>query len=43
MERDLDFEFRPVEESLRDAIGWLHRAGHISARQAGRAATQGGK
>ena len=43
MERDLDFAFRPVEESFRDAIDWLHRAGHISARQAGRAATQGGK
>lgn len=43
MERDLDFEFRPVEESFRDAIDWLYRAGHVSARQAGRAAAAGGK
>jgi len=43
MERELDFRFRPVEESFRDATGWLYRAGHITAGQAGRAATQGGK
>lgn len=30
---------RPLEETYRDAIGWLHQTGRISARQAGQAAT----
>jgi UDP-glucose 4-epimerase len=30
--------FRPAEEALADTVRWLHEAGHISARQAGRAA-----
>lgn len=29
----------PLRETLADNIGWLARAGHVSARQAGRAAT----
>ncbi len=37
-ERDLGLKFRPVEDSFRDAIGWLCAAGHITAKQAGRAA-----
>ncbi len=41
VERELDFRFRPVEDSFRDAIGWLHAAGHISAKQAGYAASPG--
>ena len=36
-ERALGFRFRPVEESFRDAIAWLCRAGHITAKQAGSA------
>jgi nucleoside-diphosphate-sugar epimerase len=39
--RDLDFRFRPVEDSFRDAIGRLYAAGHVSAKQAGFAARQG--
>lgn len=38
VERDLQFRFRPVEESFRDAIGWLYTAGHITAKQAGKVA-----
>jgi hypothetical protein len=38
VEQGLDFAFRPLEESFRDTIGWLHAAGHITAKQAGRAA-----
>ena len=37
-ERDLGLAFRPVDESLADAIRWLLEAGHISARLAGRLA-----
>jgi dihydroflavonol-4-reductase len=29
---------RPLEETFADAVRWLHQAGHVSARQAGRAA-----
>ncbi|MDZ7784607.1 MAG: NAD-dependent epimerase/dehydratase family protein [Halioglobus sp.] len=36
-EQTLDVSFRPVRESLREAIRWLYREGHISRRQAGRA------
>lgn len=39
-ERELGLTFRPVEESLADAIRWLLDAGHISARLAGRLADQ---
>ena len=37
-EHDLGLTFRPVDESLSDAIRWLHDAGHISGRLAGRLA-----
>jgi len=39
VERELGFRFRPVRDSLRDTIRWLHEAGHLSAREAGAAAT----
>ncbi len=35
---ELDFEFRPVEETLADSIRWLYEEGHITAEQAGRLA-----
>lgn len=35
---ELGVQPRPLEETYRDAIGWLHQTGRISARQAGRAA-----
>jgi len=35
VERELDFEFRPVEDSMRETVQWLCRAGHINVRQAG--------
>jgi nucleoside-diphosphate-sugar epimerase len=38
VERDLGFEFRPIEQSLADTISWLYRAGHITAKQAGKLA-----
>lgn len=38
VETELGFSFRPLEESLRDTIGWLLQQGLISRRQAGRAA-----
>lgn len=37
-EHDLGLTFRPVDESLSEAIRWLHSAGHISGRLAGRLA-----
>ena len=37
-EQELGFSFRPVQESMSDAISWLHQAGHISAKQAGKLA-----
>jgi len=37
-ERDLGLSFRPVEESLTDAIHWLQRAGHIDGKLAGKLA-----
>jgi dihydroflavonol-4-reductase len=40
VENVLDFEFRPVEDSMRDTVGWLYRAGHINAKQAGVLAEQ---
>ena len=38
VERELDFEFRPVEQSMADCIRWLYEAGHITEEQAGRLA-----
>lgn len=35
VENVLDFEFRPVEDSMTDTIRWLHRTGHISEKHAG--------
>ncbi len=35
VERELDFEFRPLEESFADTVSWLYRAGHITEKQAG--------
>jgi uncharacterized protein YbjT (DUF2867 family) len=36
--RELSLGFRPVEQTYADAIRWMHRAGHLSARLAGRLA-----
>lgn len=38
IEQELDFEFRPVEETLADSIRWMHRAGHLTDKQAGKLA-----
>ncbi len=38
IETELDFQFRPVEETFSDSIRWLYRQGEISDRQAGRLA-----
>jgi dihydroflavonol-4-reductase len=35
-ERDLGVRFRPLEDSIADMLRWLHRAGHLTDRQAGR-------
>jgi nucleoside-diphosphate-sugar epimerase len=35
---ELGLSFRSAEESYRDALRWMHRAGHLSARQVGRIA-----
>jgi nucleoside-diphosphate-sugar epimerase len=35
VENELDFEFRPVEDSMRDTVRWLCSAGHINDKQAG--------
>lgn len=37
--RELGLRFRPVEETYADAIRWMRRAGHLSARLAGKLAT----
>jgi dihydroflavonol-4-reductase len=37
-ERDLGVGFRPLEDSIADMLRWLHRAAHLTDRQAGRAA-----
>jgi hypothetical protein len=37
-EETLGVRFRPTRETLADTIRWLHRAGHVSAREAGRLA-----
>jgi hypothetical protein len=36
VERELGFQFRPLEASFAASISWLYKTGHISARQAGR-------
>jgi len=36
--RELGVAFRPAEESYRDTLRWMFRAGHLSARQVGRLA-----
>lgn len=38
IESELDFEFRPVQETLADSIRWLYQTGHITADQAGQLA-----
>jgi len=38
VERELDFQFRPVRETIVDTIRWLYAAGHITAEQAGKLA-----
>jgi len=35
VEQQLDFAFRPLDDSLRDTICWLLEAGHITEKQAG--------
>ena len=35
---ELGVTFRPPSEAIGDTVRWLYEAGHISARQAGRAA-----
>jgi nucleoside-diphosphate-sugar epimerase len=35
VERELDFQFRPVEQTMADTIRWLYAAEHITAEQAG--------
>jgi nucleoside-diphosphate-sugar epimerase len=35
--KELGVTFRPPEEAIADTVRWLRDAGHISARQAGRA------
>jgi dihydroflavonol-4-reductase len=36
--RELGLAFRSAEASYRDTLRWMHRAGHLSARQVGRLA-----
>ena len=36
---ELGVAFRAAPEAIADTVRWLHEAGHISARQAGRAAS----
>ena len=40
-ETDLELQFRPLEESLRDTIQWLHEEGHIETSKAGLLASTG--
>ena len=40
VEEELGLEFRPVEQTLSDSIGWLASEGHLTARQAGRLAQE---
>ena len=39
VEQELNFTFRAAEDSFGDAIRWLYRAGHITAQQAGKLAS----
>jgi nucleoside-diphosphate-sugar epimerase len=41
VQSDLDFSFRPLRKSMADTIRWLHSAGHITPRQAGKLADNG--
>jgi hypothetical protein len=36
---ELGLAFRPIAETYRDTLRWLHRAGHLSAAHVGRLAT----
>ncbi|WP_162846014.1 SDR family NAD(P)-dependent oxidoreductase [Seongchinamella sediminis] len=38
VESELDFQFRPLEETLADSIRWLYQEGEISAEEAGQLA-----
>jgi len=38
--RELGIAFRPAEESYRDLLRWLYRAGHLRARHVGRLASE---
>ena len=38
VQEQLDFAFRPVDETLGDSIRWLQQEGHITAEQAGQLA-----
>jgi nucleoside-diphosphate-sugar epimerase len=33
--RELGVRFRPIEETYRDTLRWMHRAGHLTAAQVG--------
>jgi nucleoside-diphosphate-sugar epimerase len=37
VEEELEFQFRPLQDSLHDTLAWLYQAGYITRRQAGRA------
>ena len=37
-EQELDFRFRPLEETFADTIRWLFEQGHITAKEAGQLA-----
>ena len=39
---ELGIRFRPPRETFAEAIAWMHRAGHVDARFAGRLAQTGG-
>ena len=36
--RELGLVFRPIEETYRDTLRWMHRAGHLTAAQVGKLA-----
>ena len=38
VEQELNFSFRPVEQTMTDTVNWLNRAGHITGKQAGKLA-----
>ena len=37
--RELGVAFRPIEETYRDTLAWMYRAGHLSAAHVGRLAS----